>query len=103
MKLKVSEIIDAIEKNGYPQIRREYVAEGYDEKTNDRVVTGACAIGQGALNLKVPYYILKVVLDQVRANRKDLAPLGTAIIYQNDNQRKTIPEIVEYVRARYSK
>lgn len=42
----LSEIIDAIEKNGYPQITGQYVV--YDEETK---VIGACALGQAGLNL----------------------------------------------------
>jgi hypothetical protein len=95
--VKIRDILDAIEKNGYPQIRNVYLQTNASGQ-----VTGACAIGQGALNLETDHYTLTNALNEAHQKRRDLATLGRFIIWMNDKQKKSIPEIVAAARERFA-
>jgi hypothetical protein len=95
--ITVSEVIDAIEKNGYKQVKGTWV--GNDPITGEIV---GCAIGQGAINAGLDYSDLTRELNKIHQPRKDLATLGNLIMYLNDRRGRTIPEIVAHVREKFA-
>jgi len=100
---KVSEVIDAIEKNGYPKIKDVFIQK------NPRVnilgfkygskITGACAIGQAALNLGVFYEDLYRGLNKIQKGFH--GSLKGRIVELNDYTEMTIPEIAQQVREEF--
>lgn len=49
--VKVSEILEAIEKNGYKHVRGQWF---HSDMTNEGIITkGACIMGQAAINLGI--------------------------------------------------
>lgn len=82
---KIGDIIDAIEKNGYPKAIGHY-------KLHDTY----CAIGQAAKNLNVDVNQFGMAIAQ-------RGPTGfyDTIVYLNDDTDMTIPEIAVKVRKKY--
>lgn len=108
---RLAEISKAIRDNGIPQIKGNFIrvdAEGE--------VTGACAIGQAAINLKAEAYGIVYELDQIGAkegllfvyscpdhphyysnNRSGNFSLAGIITHMNDYHDKTYAEIADYL------
>ena len=86
MKITVREIADAIEKNGYPHIKNNYI-------TRDKItyeVLGACALGQAALNLGVDVDVV------------DSLPFAVEVISLNDDKGWSLKDIAHYLRESYA-
>lgn len=94
----LAQIADAIEKNGLPQSKRSYFKSldglGFNQPSRFRgPITGACAVGQAAINLGV-------VPDFFASNRNDPRVIDE-IILLNDNEGKSFKEIADYLRANH--
>lgn len=100
--MKVVEIIDAIEQNGYKQIRGNYIkfVEGVlgNERGKENVL-GACAIGQAALNLNVQWSSLEDALENIMI-RQDM-DLAATIIELNDSFGLSCQKIAKEIREKY--
>lgn len=111
MKLKLGEIFDAIEKNGWPQIRGEMIL--YSEETSE--IVGACAWGQAYLNLKERYPEQSnsaLMSPSVFATRVGdaishssinpmMGALPRRVYLLNDTKEMPIVEIARYLRDSY--
>lgn len=96
--MKVSNVIDAIEKNGYPQAKSIYIEWEQGAPNTDKMyVVGACAIGQAALNLGVPWTDLDYALDNIHLESGK--GLSAYIITLNDENGLSCKEIAEQVRS----
>lgn len=100
----VGEVLDAIEKDGYEKVQHKW--ERYERvprkigpfKTGENwKITGACAIGQGALNLDVSPGSLYGELSKIRPAFSHFS-LGSDIIHSNDNTDTPVPEIARQFR-----
>lgn len=100
--MKVSDVIDAIEKNGYPQLKSIYIEwtssepgkVGVFDKTR---VAGACAIGQAALNLGISWTEIDAALDDIRLESEGKG-LSAYIIKLNDENGLSCKEIAAELR-----
>src|SRR6188768_2763686 len=82
------EFIKALEDNGYPQIRGDYMRNNPNGS-----LEGACAFGQAALNLGVHASSLAAALSGSAHYE-----LSDNIILWNDEFMLTIPEIVDKIK-----
>lgn len=106
--MKVSDVIDAIEKNGYSKTKGAFYRDRAKEKVYPELGLGkeilyACAIGQAALNLG------KAAPDLINALRFiDIPPilmnpnLGDAITSLNDRTEFDMAAIAAYLREHLS-
>jgi hypothetical protein len=86
-KLSAKEIVDAIEKNGYPKIQGQYISSYGKE------IEGACALGQAALNLAPKNWTLQRKSEFASAIHSRLAKFGiTSVVGLNDYTDMTLPE-----------
>lgn len=101
-KFTLGDILDAVIANGLPKERGTYWNRGIDWKYEDEEFTigSACAIGQAALNLGVPYGVLDTVLGKI-SYRQGSQSLGHSIIRTNDGSNKSVPEIGEHYKRVY--
>lgn len=83
MKITVQQFIDAIRKNGYPQIKGDYIRRDSNNK-----VIGACVYGQAALNLSVNPSVLHTAFGSYLFNIID-----ADILFWNDTEGLTLDEI----------
>jgi hypothetical protein len=88
-QLTVGDIIDAIEKNGYPQGFGHYVQK--NEYTG--AVESACALGQGMLNLGI---------GQRRITNALGGDIASRIISLNDSHHLPLKEIAKRIREQYA-
>lgn len=99
--MKVSQVIDAIEQNGYKQIRGSYITwedSLYSPRDKDHVV-GACALGQAALNLGIGFTDIEGALNEVYLG--SAGNLDEYIIELNDGAGLTCKQIAAEIRARF--
>jgi len=98
-EVTVSDILDAIERNGLPKAKGEY----FHRDTSEKIV-GACALGQAAFNLDISpsdldsklTYIKEDDVDEYRYN------LSSYIVDLNDNGNYSFEEIARRVRQKFS-
>lgn len=93
--ITLGDVFDAIEKNGYPQIRGNFIKYKGDDDTND--VIGACAVGQGALNLGVAPTELGYHLANIKVGDR---PLSDAIFSRNDGSKWKCKTIATFFRKK---
>lgn len=96
--MKISDVLDAIEKNGLPKITGAFLQTDDGIEWDNRLpkygkFTGGCALGQAARNLNLAPRALCE-----RINLK-FPTLATEIVFLNDSTRLTLPEIANRVRA----
>lgn len=109
-KVKVSEVFDAIEKNGLPKIRKtffKYEREGLgvsDHWIKDGNVIAACALGQAAINLSVDADSLYNTLNDIDNEKYTTPYIGDRITELNDSfvEELSLPEIAQYMRDHYA-
>lgn len=116
MQKTLGEIIDAMEKNGFPQITRQMVE--YSEKsltigsdyTGKPEVIGACAMGQAALNLGVDPENLYQTIRWYNSNKNNseyppqypLLTLPIRVFNMNDQQGMSCADIAGKLRKEYA-
>lgn len=90
--LKVSDVLDAMEKDGYKKARGTFFRSAKREEIswNDRnQVVYACAIGQAALNLNIDPALLQHHLG---------LKLSESIIDLNDDSGRSVRSIAKYLK-----
>jgi hypothetical protein len=106
---KLRTISKAIRKNGWPQITGTYTMDEDGEATSvKKKVIGACALGQGALNLNVPAPVLHTYLNDLNlgdgryyncpADDNDLKHLlGSMVVHLNDDHKWSLDDIADWL------
>ena len=103
-EITLGQVLDAIEQNGLEQITGSYFrySNGSTYFNNGAAPIGACAIGQGAINLHVDADALVGALDKlIKVNQN--GGLGNSIIRANDSKGWTFKEIATHYRNKYSR
>jgi hypothetical protein len=95
LRTSVGIVARAIRKNGYKQSFGSFVVQGSGKK-----VIEACAIGQGALNLKCDPYALNKALNKYK-NSQGLG-LGDSIIEWNDQNHWPLATIADRIERDWS-
>lgn len=91
MEVTVREVIDAIEKNGYPQGFGRLIR--FNENSE---LEGACAIGQAAINLGVDEMVLYRELSYLIHKKFSVKAM---IVSLNDTERYPLPAIATTLRT----
>jgi len=86
-QISVGDILDAMERNGYPQIDNFFV------KYEDGKVLGACAIGQAGLNLNILPIEVYMFLNKAYNDEEFNTDLGDLIAADNDNLVFPVDEV----------
>lgn len=102
MEVKISQVLDAMEKNGYPQIKGILVTEvprSFGPFTLKPKIEGACAIGQAALNLGVRPRSLQYALSSVYVSTPSYhTSLADRIVSKNDLEGVPVRQIARELR-----
>lgn len=104
--MKVSDVVDAIEKNGYPKTKGSFYRNTNNEKVYPELgesaefIVSACAIGQAALNLHTTASELISGLRSIDLESPILLQinLGDAILNLNDQTDYSMAAIAEHLR-----
>jgi hypothetical protein len=98
IRLTVAKLLDAIEQNGLPKIKGEFIE--YDGE-NDIPMAG-CAMGQAAINLNTTPYALNDLYYNWLGFQKGFAENWEHgdwdIVFMNDHSDLTLPEIAQRAR-----
>ena len=97
-KVTIGQVLDAIEENGLPQITGQLYYREYDYTEKHYVYTGACAIGQAAINLGVDGDYLVAALDDLSKAKQGLAHW---VIRRNDADGWDYKKIARHFRKVY--
>jgi len=97
-KFKLSDVIDAIEKNGLPK-----KVGGYYDIDHSGKPIAACAMGQAAINLKVNPFSLASRTCVFRSSiGSDISyPFDARVFKLNDTTNLSFKEIADVLRAEY--
>lgn len=95
MRIKISEVAQAIRANGLPQKTGTYFDVGFDGDKYAEPIGSACAIGMAAYNLDVHPDTLASKLFEFKAKYPDnyTGQLDGLILKLNDSEHKTFDEI----------
>src|SRR6185295_15621596 len=99
-KVTVQEVIDAIRQNGKPQAFGAFYRSESGNPTGAKTqAVTACALGQAAINLKVPTKSLVRSLSKIQNIKFDGLDINLdgLIISLNDTQRWNLEQISNYL------
>lgn len=105
----LGDVIEAIEKNGLPQITSRFFDRAFDNKTQMYgPIIAACAMGQAVVNLGVEDNLFSAfryhdpALYQWASDKEyTLATLGGRISFLNDTRKLSYKQIAEQLRIDY--
>jgi hypothetical protein len=95
MKFTVAEAMEAMRQNNIPRLTGRLTERGYDFPTGLRVTTGACALGQCAINLGVNAEALDAAFSRIVISVGMNPDLRGFITSRNDNLGFTPAKIAE--------
>lgn len=93
VRVRVSTVIKAIEKNGYVHYRGGWFQERYGPGFNRHIV-GACILGQGALNLGITSGSMREAMKTIEDRFDD------EVITMNDIKKMPYERMVEIIKEK---